>query len=443
MSEPVAAPDEVEVEIDPRIFNDVYIPHLHNNSRTQILFGGSASGKSVFFSQRCVIDVMAGGRNYLICRAVSRTIRRSVFNEIKKVISDFGVQSLFNINKSESIITCENGYQILFTGLDDVEKTKSITPEKGAITDIWIEEATEIERNTIRDLRKRQRGGDDSVTKRLTLSFNPILQSHHLYQEFFSAIAWADTQTEYKSETLSILKTTYLDNSFLTVDDRADLENETDPYYHDVYTLGKWGVLGNAIFKNWRVEDLSQRHDQFTNRRIGLDFGFSSNPAALPVTHYDLERKTIYIFDELYERGLTKDLLADEIKLMIGRDPIVGDSAEPKSIAELQKYGLNIRGATKGKDSIMHGIQWLQQQIIIIDSTCINARNEFQQYKWKEAKDGSAIQQPVDKGNHLIDALRYAYEDEMVSSGSLSDDQPKQKSRWADKDFSSPRRWRK
>lgn len=153
---------------------------------------------------------------------------------------------------------------------------------------------------------------------------------------------------------------------------------------------------------------------QFTNTRNGLDFGFSSDPAAMPCTHYDRKHQIIYIFNELYERGLTNDLLADEIKKLINRDYVTCDSAEPKSIQELQDHGVNAIPATKGKDSVIYGIQWLQQQRIVIDAACVNTRNEFQQYHWKEDKDGNAMRQPVDKMNHIIDGLRYAYEQEMV-----------------------------
>ena len=246
-----------DVIIDPVIFNEVYLPHLTNYARTQIFYGGSSSGKSVFLAQRTIYDLMAGGRNYLICREVGRTIRGSVFTEVCRVISEWGVGELFKINKSDMLIACVNGYQIIFAGLDDVEKLKSLAPAKGAITDIWVEEATETSRNSIKQLIKRQRGGRSDTPKRLTLSFNPILQSHWIYEEYFSKIAWADDQTEYSGDGLTILKTTYKDNRFLTDEDRSDLENETDTYYRNVYTLGNWGVLGNVIFTNWRVEDLS------------------------------------------------------------------------------------------------------------------------------------------------------------------------------------------
>jgi phage terminase large subunit len=210
------------------------------------------------------------------------------------------------------------------------------------------------------------------------------------------------------------------------------LLEEKDKYRYDVYTLGNWGVLGNVIFTNWKVQDLSDMKDQFTNRRNGGDFGFSSDPASVVVSNYDRKRKIIYIFNELYQCGLTNDLLADEVKNMIGywkedektkertcegTEPIVWDSSEPKSIAELQGYGINADGAIKGKDSVVFGIQWLQQHEIIIDTSCINTRNEFMQYKWKEDKGGKALPVPVDKSNHLIDALRYAYEGDMTESG--------------------------
>jgi len=404
-----------EVVIDTEVFNEIYIPHLNNMSRIQVFFGGAASGKSVFLAQRDVIDVMKGGRNFLICRQVGRTLRGSVVQEIAKVISSWGLSHLFSINKTDGTVTCANGYQIVFAGLDDVEKLKSLVPAKGVFTDVRIEEATECDFSSVKQLLKRQRGGNEATPKRLVLSFNPVLISHWIYTEYFSTIAWADDQKEYQSSDLSILKTTYRDNKFLTSDDVHGLQSEKDQYYFDVYSEGRWGVLGHVIFTNWRVEDLSDKYDQFTNRRHGLDFGFSSDPAAMPVTHYDRMRKTIYIFDELYERGLTNDLLAEEVTAKVGADHVVCDSAEPKSIAELRKHGVNAGSAKKGKDSVLFGIQWLQQQTIIIDSKCINTRNEFSQYKWKEDAAGNALRQPVDKNNHIIDGLRYAYESEQGS----------------------------
>jgi len=143
-----------------------------------------------------------------------------------------------------------------------------------------------------------------------------------------------------------------------------------------------------------------------------LDFGFAKDPAALIHTHYDRKKKTIYVLDELYMTELTNDVLATEVKKIIGNQLVVCDSAEPKSIKELRQYGVNAIGAKKGKDSVNHGIQWLQQQTIVVDVKCQNMKNELMKYKWKEDKNGNVLPVPVDKDNHLIDALRYAYEDE-------------------------------
>lgn len=402
----------IDVQIDPRVFNDVYLPHLDNMARTQIYYGGSSSGKSVFLAQRDVIDVMKGGRNFLVCRQVGRTLRGSVVQEINKVITQWGLHKLFSINKTDGTVTCSNGYQIIFAGLDDVEKLKSLTPAKGVITDIRIEEATETDAGTVKQLIKRQRGGNPKIPKRLVLSFNPILQNHWLHDEYFKPSKWRDDQTEYKDDDLTILKTWYIHNRFLTEQDIHGLVNEKDKYYRDVYTFGNWGVLGHVIFTNWEVQDLSGLRDQFVHRRAGLDFGFSSNPAALACMHYDKTRKTLYIYDELYETGLTNDILAERIKDVIGNDPVTCDSAEPKSIAEIQRHGVNAKGARKGRDSITHGIQWLKQLSVIVDSQCINTQNELRTYQWKQDAGGNATGTPVDRDNHLIDAIRYGTEDD-------------------------------
>lgn len=402
----------LRLKVSRKIFNPVYIPYLQDETPTQIFYGGSSSGKSVFLAQRAVLDLMAGGRNYLVVRNVAKTIKGSVYNEITKAISAMGLDEYFVVLKSDMTITCHNGCQILFCGLDDTQKIKSITPAKGVITDIWVEEATEIEYSDYKELTKRLRGRS-AVTKRFILSFNPILQDHWIYTEFFSKV-WEDNKTCYHDEFLLILKTTYKDNRFLTAQDIRALEDETDAYYYQVYTLGNWGVLGAVIFKNWRVEDLSWLMPIADKHRNGLDFGFAEDPAALSHTHYDRKKKTIYILDELYMPGLTNDILAEEVKGIAGTQMVVCDSAEPKSIRELRQHGVNAIGAKKGPGSVNHGIQWLQQQTIIIHKTCQAHKNEFQKFRWKEDRDGNILPVPVDKDDHLISALRYAYEDEFI-----------------------------
>lgn len=413
---------DISVNIPKSAINTVYLPYLDNQSRTQIFFGGSSSGKSKFIvGQRVVYGLLKGGRNYLVCRQTKTSVRGSVATEIAKVIQEWGLSELFKINKSDGTITCRTGYQAAFAGLDDVERLKSLAYLKGVLTDVIVEEATETKRDSIKQLMKRQRGKvQGGIKKTITLLFNPILKQHWIYKEYFEKLGWAESQKEYKSDRLSILKTTYKDNRFLEQDDIDDLENETDEYYFNVYSLGNWGTLGDVIFTNWKVADLTNPDDlyylpeaQRINRRNGLDFGFSSDPAAIINSHYDTKRKTIYVYNELYETGLTNDLLAERAKAMIADERVVCDSSEPKSIQELCNHGVRAVGAVKGKDSVNFGIDWLKQQTIIVDKGCINLQNELSQYHWKKDAGGNSLKIPVDKNNHLIDALRYAYEDDM------------------------------
>lgn len=405
----------INVNIPKSAMNEIYIPHLDNQARVQIYFGGSSSGKSVFIiGQRVIYRLLKGGHNFLICRQTKTSLRGSVVTEVTKIIEQWGLSDFFSVNKTDGTVTCINGYQAAFAGLDDVEKLKSIAYKKGVLTDIIVEEATETNLTAIKQLMKRQRGKvEDGVKKSLTLLFNPILQSHWIYGKYFANVAWVEDQKEYISDNITILKTTYKDNRFLEQEDIDDLENEDDTYYYNVYTLGKWGILGEVIFTNWTVQDLAEMRNELTNHRHGLDFGFSSDPATMAITHYDQMRKTLYIYDEFYERGLTNQELAVEIKNRIGSDPIACDSAEPKSIQELQREGVAAYATKKGKDSVNFGIQWLQGCKIIIDARCVNAKREFSTYHWKKDKDGNALRIPVGKDDHIIDATRYALEGDM------------------------------
>ena len=390
--------------------NDSYIPFLHDSTRTQIFYGGSSSGKSYFLGQRTVIDVIEG-HNYLITRNVARTIRSSVFNQIVKTINAMGLKKQFAITQDSMTITCKkNNKQILFAGLDDVEKLKSVTPIDGVITDIWIEEATETAYEAYKQLTKRLRGKtDNNIPKRMILSFNPVLQTHWIYREFFGN--WDDSKTLYRDKKLLILKTTYKNNKFLTRDDIEALESETDSYFYNVYTLGNWGVLGNLVFKNWRTEDLSSKIAAFDKIYNGLDFGYSADPNALVRLHIDQARKKLYIFDELYKCEMQDDELAEELKRRLGTQYVTCDCAEPKSIADLNRRGVRAIPARKGPDSINFGIRFLQGYEIIVDIRCQNFKNEIQAYHWAEDKYGNALRKPVDKDNHLMDALRYATEE--------------------------------
>ena len=150
--------------------------------------------------------------------------------------------------------------------------------------------------------------------------------------------------------------------------------------------------------------------DSFQN---GLDFGYAEDPAALVRCHYDERANTLYVLDACYFHGLTNDLLAQEVMNLCGRDVVVCDSAEPKSIAELRQYGVTAIPAEKGKDSVNFGIQWLQKLNIVVNTNLPELVNELTVYKWDEDKDGNVLPKPIDRDNHLIDAIRYALFREM------------------------------
>ncbi|EGT4599356.1 PBSX family phage terminase large subunit [Clostridioides difficile] len=407
---------EINLEISPDIFNPIYLKHqLNNNNRYQIYFGGSSSGKSFSLAQRTVLDVFKGNRNYLIVRNVQSTLKRSCLNEITKAISNFKLNEYFQVNKTDMIITCKlNNKQILFCGLDDVEKVKSITPIDGVITDIWVEEATETDYKAVKQLDKRLRG-KSKVVKRLTLSFNPILKDHWLYTEYFDI--WEDDKQYVEKDNVSILKTTYKDNKFLAEDDIKALENESDKYYYEVYTLGNWGVLGAVIFKNWRVEDFSDIESTFDNFRHGIDWGFADDPFAYVKSHYDRMRRKLYICDEIEAVGLLNREAAPLVSKKANRDLVICDNASPKDVAEFNDLRVNAVSARKGAGSIEYGIKFLQGLEIIIHPRCQNFKNEINKYKYKEDKNGNILPIAVDKDNHLIDALRYSLENDMEYGG--------------------------
>ncbi|MEA5060666.1 MAG: PBSX family phage terminase large subunit, partial [Candidatus Pelethousia sp.] len=398
------------------LMNEAYAEHLTDDRQTQIYFGGSSSGKSfAILGQRVVRDLMRGERNYLICRKTARTLRNSCFNEVKKCISRMELTDQFNINKSDMVITHKgSGRQILFAGLDDVEKVKSLTPAEGVLTDVLIEEATEVDYADYKQLRKRLRGGDSGVSKRVTLLFNPVTQDHWIYTEFFAG-CWDDEAGVYSDKDLLILRTTYKANRFLTAEDIAALENETDKYYYDVYTLGKWGVLGKLIFTNWTTKDLSAMAAQEAKPRNGLDFGFWPDPNAYVRAGYNRGKGEVYIYRTAGGNHQDNAALAGVLRPIVAREVVRCDN-DLLNIHELNNFGIRAIPANKGPGSVAFGIKWLQRQKIFVDPSCVDIILELQKYKYKEDRNGNILPEPVDRDNHWIDGLRYALEDDMLET---------------------------
>ena len=252
----------MQVTIPQRAFNPLFRPYLTDNThRYLILYGGAGSGKSVFAVQRFLYRLLTLSLcNILVVRAVAATNRDSTYALFRQVISKWGLSELFSCKDSDLRISCANGNSVIFKGLDDTEKLKSITFPKGELTDIWIEEASEILEEDFNQLDVRLRG--KGAHKQMVLTFNPVSVLHWLKLRFFDR----------KDPRALVLKSTYKDNQFLDEDYKRTLEGykDTDPYYYSVYCLGEWGVLGQTIFDAQKVsERLSQlagpvRRGEFT-----------------------------------------------------------------------------------------------------------------------------------------------------------------------------------
>jgi phage terminase large subunit len=229
---------QVNIQISKRVFNDVYLPFLNDDSRYLVFYGGGSSGKSYFIAQRWIYKLIHGERcNLLIVRQTGDTNRRSTFPLLKQVISNWNLAQHFKINESDMRIKCLiSGNEVAFAGLDDVEKIKSITFESGELTHIWVEEATETQEADINQLKVRLRGGN--TKKQIVLSFNPINIQHWIKGHFID------------SGLAKVCFSTYKDNKFLTDDDRKALEELKliDEYTYNVYCLGQWGILGKTVF---------------------------------------------------------------------------------------------------------------------------------------------------------------------------------------------------
>lgn len=387
---------KIDLTALPELTNDIYYPLYKDTSRYLVLYGGAGSGKSVFAAQKILVRILTEQpHRFLVVRKVARTLRFSVFSLFQDLIAQWSLSPLFKINKSDMTITCINGNQIIFAGLDDVEKLKSIA----GITGIWIEEASELEERDFHQLDLRLRGPTKHY-KQIILTFNPISALHWLKKEFF----------DYKKANATVLKTTFRDNKFIDPEYAKVLEELKfkDRTYYNIYALGEWGVLGNLVFTNYVIEDIPLNDESYNAIYYGLDFGYNDPSALIKIGWKDSE---IYVLDEIYERHLTNTEL---IKLCESRVDkrflIIADSAEPDRIQEFKKAGFKILPCTKGKDSVKFGIDWLKRRKIHIHPSCVNTIKEIQTYKYREDKDGNVLDEPVDFNNHAMDALRYATE---------------------------------
>jgi phage terminase large subunit len=379
-----------------------FVPVFTDQSRYQVVWGGAGSGKSHIVARKILYRLLKEKdckHNFLIIRKVDRTIKRSVFTLVRNIISKWKLTSEFDINLTDkTIIYKPNGSQIMFSGLDDVEKLKSIE----GVTSIWCEEATELIQEDFEQLDLRLRGNTGSL-KQIILTLNPISEQHWIKKIFFDdPISGVFT-----------LKTTYLDNYFIDDEYKQVMENKrkTNPRYYNIYALGNWGTAEGLIFQN--VEQRLIRHEEIVNLEClqGLDFGYTNHPSAFNQTYIDRENKRLYIYDGFYGKGMSNGAIAAKIKSMKAhRGMTVADSAEPKSIDSISSKGVRIKGAQKGKDSINSGIDFLLDYEIILNAHLVEFMTEFNNYCWDVDKNKVPTNKPVDDFNHFIDSLRYATE---------------------------------
>lgn len=388
---------QISLQLDRRLFNAAYYPYLTDYSkRYNVYYGGAASGKSHFVAQKLTYKLLTHRRKLLVIRKVGRTLKDSVFQLFTDILSQWKLMSYCTINRSTLSISLPNGSIILFKGLDDGEKIKSIT----GITDIWCEEATELayDEYTQLDLRLR------AITGNLQMycTFNPVSKANWVYNHWFVGQQPSNT---------FVLHTTYKDNKFLPQQyiDALQAMEKTNPTYYRIYALGEFCSLDKLIYPNWRQSMLNETPSG--TLIVGLDFGYVNDPSALIVAYADVESKKIYVVDEVYKTGMLNDEIATLIKYKnLQKEIIIADSAEQKSIEEIKRLGISrIRPAVKGQGSILQGIQRLQQFEIIVSPQCQNTIIELQNYSWqKDKSSGEYTNQPIDTFNHALDALRYA-----------------------------------
>ena len=377
--------------------------------------GSAGSGKSVDAAQEYILRLMNDkGRNLVAMRKSDITNRDSTFAELTGAIYRmFGdkAEQYWQINRSPMQLTCRhNGNKIIFRGMNDDkqrEKLKSITFQKGKLTDVWMEEATEFTQQDFEIIDDRLRGElPPGQFYQIRMTFNPVNKSHWIKKVFFD-IPDPNVLTHHS---------TYLMNRFIDDAYRARMERRkiVDPDGYQIYGLGEWGEIGGLILQNWEVADISLNLNDYDDIAIGQDFGFNHANAILVLGWKD---NNIYILDELYV--FEKDM-SEIIELAVAQGiprerTMFCDSAEPDRISMWQKAGFRARKVRKEKTA--HGkyqavqIDWLKQRKIFIHPHCTNTIKEISQWKWKkDERTGEYLDEPVPFQDDAMSALRYGVE---------------------------------
>lgn len=376
-----------------------------------VMKGSAGSGKSVDTAQHYILRLMKDpGRNLLCVRKSDVTNRDSTFAELQGAIFRmFGEKwkLYWYINSSNMLLECRaNHNQIIFRGVNDDkqrEKLKSITFKRGKLTDVWIEEATELMQSDFEIIDDRLRGElPPGQFYQIRLTFNPVSASHWIKAQFFDR----------KDPDVFTHSSTYKSNRF--IDEgyyrRMERRKEVDPEGYRIYGLGEWGETGGLILHNYVVEDFNISPECFDYMVNAQDFGFNHADCLLEVGFKDNE---IYICREIYEYEKdTDELIAIADSRGFRRNIRMWcDSAEPDRIKMWKKAGYKAKGVNKEKNSVHAQIDYLKQHKIHIHPDCINVYKEIQQWKWqKDTRTNTYLDEPVPFFDDAMAALRYSIE---------------------------------
>ena len=385
------------------------------------LAGGRGSTKSSFVSIEVVLsltaDAVVGRHTHaLVLRRYSNTLRESVYAQIQWAINALGVSTLWRASISPMRFTyIPSGQSILFRGVDDATKIKSVKVDRGYIKYAWFEEANEFESaEKIRSvLQSVNRGGAQFVN---FYSFNPPKAARNwVNREIIEAALRPDALVHHSD--YRTVPREWLGEQFLTEAEHLKAV-KPESYRHEY--LGEVTGTGGEVFDNVTIKAITDEEiRRFDNHRRGIDWGYAADPFAYNACHYDKTRRRLYIFFEIHKVRLSNRAAALLVKAEARTARITCDSAEPKSIDEVKGYGLRVAGAKKGPDSVEYGIKWLQdlEEIIIDPTRCPETAREFSSYELDRDKEGNFKAGFPDHDNHHIDAVRYACEDDMQRRG--------------------------
>lgn len=410
--------NELKIRL-PEVIGKGYASFWHFKGRYRVCKGSRASKKSKTTALWYIYNMMKYPEaNTLVIRKTGRTLKDSCYTELKWAVKRLGVEHMWDFKMSPlEAIYKPTGQKIYFRGLDDPLKVTSITVDVGCLCWMWIEEAYEIMKEADFDtLDESIRGTVPAgLFKQITLTFNPWNERHWMKKRFFDV----------SDPDILALTTNYMCNEWLDEADKKVFETmkTNNPRRYAVAGLGGWGIVDGLVYENWKEEtfDIDKiRKELDCKSAFGLDFGYTNDPTALFCGLLDLNGKRLFVFDELYKKGLSNQRIHEEVQeLGYTKERITADSAEPKSIDELKGLGLRIKGAKKGKDSVLNGIQWIQDLEIIIHPRCVNFLTEISNYTWDQDKFGTKLNVPIDDFNHLMDAMRYALEEHITKKGWL------------------------